>query len=173
VQRPARGLRRARGLGAAHARPAIVRLDLGTGSLTATVWTCDLSAEYVAINSTTRHERRIERDGLKVAGNVRPIAARAPRARLAPSGAARNDATARPRSRASGCARLWPDIWAMMKPRRWMFAGGFLLMVVNRVSGLVLPASTKFLIDDVIGKRHVNILVPLVLGVVSATLIKA
>ena len=54
-----------------------------------------------------------------------------------------------------------------------MFAGGFLLMVVNRVSGLVLPASTKFLIDDVIGKRHVNILVPLVLGVVSATLIKA
>ncbi len=35
-------------------------------------------------------------------------------------------------------------------------------MAVNRVSGLVLPASTKFLIDDVIGKRNVSLLLPLV-----------
>src|SRR5439155_5176203 len=31
--------------------PVIVRLDLGLGSAEATVWTCDLSAEYVAINA--------------------------------------------------------------------------------------------------------------------------
>jgi glutamate N-acetyltransferase/amino-acid N-acetyltransferase len=31
--------------------PVHVRLDLGQGAATATVWTCDLSAEYVAINA--------------------------------------------------------------------------------------------------------------------------
>jgi subfamily B ATP-binding cassette protein MsbA len=45
-------------------------------------------------------------------------------------------------------------------------------MAVNRVSGLVLPASTKFLIDDVIGKKQVQLLLPLVLGVLGATLVQ-
>ncbi|MEK7331513.1 MAG: bifunctional ornithine acetyltransferase/N-acetylglutamate synthase, partial [Candidatus Eisenbacteria bacterium] len=31
--------------------PVLVRLDLGLGGGEATVWTCDLSAEYVAINA--------------------------------------------------------------------------------------------------------------------------
>ncbi|MBI1797803.1 MAG: bifunctional glutamate N-acetyltransferase/amino-acid acetyltransferase ArgJ [Candidatus Eisenbacteria bacterium] len=31
--------------------PVIIRLDLGLGAAEATVWTCDLSAEYVAINA--------------------------------------------------------------------------------------------------------------------------
>ncbi|MEO6323147.1 MAG: ABC transporter ATP-binding protein [Thermoanaerobaculia bacterium] len=67
---------------------------------------------------------------------------------------------------------LLPDIWEMVKPRRGILAIGFVLMAINRVSGLVLPASTKYLIDDVIGKRHVELLLPLVLGVVAATLIQ-
>jgi subfamily B ATP-binding cassette protein MsbA len=45
-------------------------------------------------------------------------------------------------------------------------------MLVNRVSGLVLPASTKFLIDDVIGKRQANLLWPIVGAVVAATLVQ-
>jgi glutamate N-acetyltransferase/amino-acid N-acetyltransferase len=38
---------------AAHLRddPVVVQLDLGAGGSEATVWTCDLSAEYVAINA--------------------------------------------------------------------------------------------------------------------------
>jgi ABC-type multidrug transport system fused ATPase/permease subunit len=67
---------------------------------------------------------------------------------------------------------LLPDIWALVKPRRGLLLGGLALMAVSRVSGLVLPASTKFLIDDVIGKREVDLLVPLVLGVAAATLIQ-
>src|SRR5262245_34972636 len=65
---------------------------------------------------------------------------------------------------------LWPDIWALIKPRRGLFAIGFVLMVINRISGMVLPASTKFVIDDVIGRRQVQLLVPIVLAVVAATL---
>jgi subfamily B ATP-binding cassette protein MsbA len=45
-------------------------------------------------------------------------------------------------------------------------------MAVNRVAGLVLPGSTKLLVDDVIGARRVDLLLPLVAGVVAATVIQ-
>ena len=67
---------------------------------------------------------------------------------------------------------LWPDIWALIRPRRGLFVAGFFLMVINRVSGMVLPASTKFVIDDVIGKRQIELLAPIVLAVVTATLVQ-
>jgi ABC-type multidrug transport system fused ATPase/permease subunit len=65
-----------------------------------------------------------------------------------------------------------PDVIALIKPRRGLLALGFVLMAVNRVAGLVLPASTKYLIDNVIGKRQIQLLTPLVLGVLGATLIQ-
>src|SRR5258708_4314917 len=68
--------------------------------------------------------------------------------------------------------KLFPDIMELVRPRRGLLAIGFVLMVINRVSGLVLPASTKFLIDDIIGKRHTEMLAPLILAVVLATVIQ-
>lgn len=68
---------------------------------------------------------------------------------------------------------LLPDIWELVHPRRKLLAFGFVLMVINRVSGLVLPASTKFLIDDVIGKRQPELLTPLIGAVVAATAVQA
>jgi len=67
---------------------------------------------------------------------------------------------------------MLPEVWALMRPRRGLLALGFLLMVVNRLAGLVLPASTKYLIDDVLGKRHTSLLLPLVGAVIVATLIQ-
>jgi ABC-type multidrug transport system fused ATPase/permease subunit len=67
---------------------------------------------------------------------------------------------------------LWPDIREMILPRRKLFAIGFVLMVINRLCGLVLPASTKPLIDNVIGQRQIQLLGPLVGAVVAATLIQ-
>ena len=67
---------------------------------------------------------------------------------------------------------LLPDILALVKPRRGLLLIGFVLMVINRVCGLALPASTKFLIDDVIDKRRTDLLMPLVLTVVAATMIQ-
>src|ERR1700756_4445436 len=64
------------------------------------------------------------------------------------------------------------EIWQLIRPRRALLALGLLLMVVNRVSGLVLPASTKYLVDDVIGKRHLHLLYPLVGVVLAATIIQ-
>src|SRR4051794_4189452 len=65
-----------------------------------------------------------------------------------------------------------PEIWRLIKPRRGLLALGLGLMVINRVSGLVLPASTKFLVDDVIGKHRATLLYPLVGVVLAATLIQ-
>src|ERR1700756_2485172 len=69
--------------------------------------------------------------------------------------------------------RALPEIWPLLRPRRGLLLLGFCLMVINRLSGLVLPASTKFLVDNVISKRQVHLLYPLVGVVLSATLIQA
>ena len=50
---------------------------------------------------------------------------------------------------------------------------GLVLMVIGRLCGLVLPASSKWLIDDVIGKNQIELLVPLAVAVGVATLIQA
>jgi subfamily B ATP-binding cassette protein MsbA len=65
-----------------------------------------------------------------------------------------------------------PDVWALIKPRRGLLALGFVLMAVNRVAGLVLPASTKYFVDNVIGKRQIQLLTPIVLGVLAATILQ-
>jgi ABC-type multidrug transport system fused ATPase/permease subunit len=67
---------------------------------------------------------------------------------------------------------LLPDIWELVRPRRGILAAGFVLMVINRICGLALPASTKILIDDVLGKHQMEKLTWLVLGVLLATLIQ-
>ena len=68
--------------------------------------------------------------------------------------------------------KVLPEVWKLVYPRRWLLAGGFALMIVNRASGLILPASTKYLIDDVMDKRQISLL-PLIVGaVVIATILQ-
>ncbi len=67
---------------------------------------------------------------------------------------------------------LWPEIRALVRPRRGLLALGLVLMAVNRVAGLVLPAASKFLIDDVILRHRQQLLWPLLLSVLGATLVQ-
>ncbi|MEP7341232.1 MAG: ABC transporter ATP-binding protein, partial [Acidobacteriota bacterium] len=71
----------------------------------------------------------------------------------------------------------WSDAWqeakALVIAHRWRLMLGLTMMIVNRLVGLVLPASTKFLIDDVIGKQRADLLVPIALAVGAATLVQA
>ncbi len=67
---------------------------------------------------------------------------------------------------------ILPEVWKLMRPRRGLLALGFGLMVINRVAALVLPYSTKFLIDTVINKHRMDKLLPLVLVVLGATLVQ-
>src|SRR5208337_5618712 len=65
-----------------------------------------------------------------------------------------------------------PEIWALLHPRRGMLLLGLVLVAINRVAGLVLPGSSKYLFDNVIDKKQVQLLVPLVLAVVGATAVQ-
>ncbi len=49
---------------------------------------------------------------------------------------------------------------------------GLVLVAINRVSGLVLPGSSKYLFDNVITKRRNNLLLPIVLAVIGATVVQ-
>jgi ABC-type multidrug transport system fused ATPase/permease subunit len=77
-------------------------------------------------------------------------------------------------SRTSGpqLRAVLPLVWELVRPRRGLLAVGFVLMAINRVASLVLPYSTRFLIDSVIIKRNIQLLKPLVLGVLLATVIQ-
>jgi len=65
-----------------------------------------------------------------------------------------------------------PDVWALIKPRRGLLILGFGLMIINRLCGLVLPASTKYFVDFVAIAHKINLLTPIVLGVLAATIIQ-
>ncbi len=75
--------------------------------------------------------------------------------------------TTRPKLRA-----VLPLIWELVRPRRGLLALGFLLMAINRIAAFVLPGSTRYLIDNVITKHQTQLLKPLVLAVLLATLIQ-
>src|SRR5579864_5287053 len=65
-----------------------------------------------------------------------------------------------------------PDLWQLIRPRRGLLALGFVLMAINRISGLVLPYSQKFLIDKVVLKHDISLLKLLVVAVLAATAIQ-
>ena len=68
--------------------------------------------------------------------------------------------------------KVLPEIWALVRPRRWLLAFGLLLMVISRVSSFVLPLSAKFLIDRVMGHHQVSLLPWIVGAVLLATTIQ-
>src|SRR6266540_4062994 len=70
-------------------------------------------------------------------------------------------------------AAAWREARELIWAHRYRLALGMMLMIVNRLVGLVLPASSKYLIDDVIIKHSSELLVPLALAAGAATLVQA
>ena len=58
-------------------------------------------------------------------------------------------------------------------PRRRLVFLGLCLIALNRASGMVLPASTRYLIDDVLAGGAEGLLMPILLGLVAATTVQA
>jgi subfamily B ATP-binding cassette protein MsbA len=75
--------------------------------------------------------------------------------------------------RAERLLALWPDVVAVVRPRAGLLAVGLLLVGVGRAAALALPAATKLLVDEVIGRRRVGLLAPLALGVAAASILQA
>ena len=67
----------------------------------------------------------------------------------------------------------WREARALVWAHRRPLAIGGVLMLVSRLAGLVLPASPKYLIDEVIGKQRGDLLAPLAVAAPAATAIQA
>ncbi len=68
---------------------------------------------------------------------------------------------------------VWREARDLVWAHRARLAAGLALMLVNRFAGLVLPATSKFLIDNVIGRREAHLLLPLAAAAGAATLVQA
>lgn len=69
------------------------------------------------------------------------------------------------------------DVWREARDLIWThrrrLALGGVLMIVNRLAGLVVPGSSKFVIDEVITAGRAELLVPIALAVGAAALVQA
>ncbi|HUQ30893.1 MAG TPA: ABC transporter ATP-binding protein [Pyrinomonadaceae bacterium] len=70
-------------------------------------------------------------------------------------------------------SQAWSDAKDLVWAHRSRLALGMALMIVNRLVGLVLPASSKYLIDEVIIKHRGDLLVTLAIAAGAATVIQA
>jgi ABC-type multidrug transport system fused ATPase/permease subunit len=78
----------------------------------------------------------------------------------------------KPKKSAAETWKALPEIWALLKPRKGVMLFGLLLMSINRIAGLALPFSPKYFFDDVVGKHKTNMLLPIVLIVIGATIVQ-
>jgi ABC-type multidrug transport system fused ATPase/permease subunit len=71
--------------------------------------------------------------------------------------------------------KLWPEIKALVAPRKGLLVAGMALMAVNRVAGLVLPYTSKTLLDKVLSTTnpHPELLPKIIALVFSAMIVQA
>ena len=95
-------------------------------------------------------------------------------AERSPRGGARAKAPDLPK-RKPDLKKLWPEIKALVAPRKGLLAGGMALMAVNRVAGLVLPYTSKALLDKVLSPTnpHPELLGKIIALVFSAMIVQA
>ena len=70
-------------------------------------------------------------------------------------------------------AAAWREFRELVWVHRQRLAIGLTLMMISRLSGIVLPALSKYVIDDVIGKGRHDLLVPIALAAGGATVVQA
>src|SRR5271155_410686 len=58
--------------------------------------------------------------------------------------------------------KVMPEVWKLVRPRRWLLLAGLILVAINRVAGLVLPYVSKPFIDQVLHHHHRELLWKLV-----------
>ena len=67
----------------------------------------------------------------------------------------------------------WDEAKKLIHAHRNRLILGMVLMLVSRLAGLVLPAMSGTVVDDVIGEGRADLLLPLALGAGAATLVQA
>ena len=67
----------------------------------------------------------------------------------------------------------WREARELLWSHRRRLTLGLILMLVSRLAGLILPASSKWLIDEVVGKHRTELLLPIALAAGAATIVQA
>jgi ABC-type multidrug transport system fused ATPase/permease subunit len=79
----------------------------------------------------------------------------------------------KPEKRRPGLDSVWREAKNLVLEKKARLGLGLALMLVSRLAGLVLPASSKYVVDEVIGKGHRELLPWLAAAALGATLIQA
>src|SRR5688572_22396928 len=77
-----------------------------------------------------------------------------------------------PKKKSVSASAAWREARALLWAHRRRLLTGLVLMLVSRLAGLVLPASSKYLIDDVLGQNRTDLLPLIALAAGSATLLQ-
>jgi len=85
---------------------------------------------------------------------------------------ARKAATPQASDRKEIFTKALPEIWKLVKPRRWALAGCLFLMIVNRMCSFAVPISSRYLIDNVMVLHQVRKLPLVIAAVAGATFIQ-
>jgi ABC-type multidrug transport system fused ATPase/permease subunit len=70
-------------------------------------------------------------------------------------------------------SRAWVEAKALIWSYRWRLFIGLILMLISRAAGMVLPYSTKLLVDNVFGQKQYELLKWIALAVIASTAISA
>src|SRR5919106_4221265 len=89
------------------------------------------------------------------------------------SGLAHRDAQDAGVAKSKISAGAWEEARALIWKHRHRLALGMAIMVINRLAGLVLPLTSKFLMDDVIVRQNWDLLPTLAMAAGAATVVDA
>ncbi len=78
-----------------------------------------------------------------------------------------------PKKKGVSASAAWREAQSLLWAHRRRLVTGLILMLVSRLAGLVLPASSKYLIDDVVGKNRTDLLPLIALAAGLATIVQA
>ena len=74
-----------------------------------------------------------------------------------------------PKTRLERVRAVLPYLGSLLWPRRYVLASAVLLLVLSRALAMVLPASIQIIVDDVIGKKRLDVLAWVAAAILAAT----
>ena len=97
------------------------------------------------------------------------------RAERSPHGRSARAGQAEPPKSKPNLRKIWPEVKALVVPRKGLIAIGLVLMAINRVAGLVLPFTARPLVDKVLSPQnpHPQLLPRYIAIVFSAMVVQA
>jgi ABC-type multidrug transport system fused ATPase/permease subunit len=82
-------------------------------------------------------------------------------------------ATDKPAKKPTNYKAAWAETRKLMWQHRRTLGIGLVLMLINRLTGLVLPGSVKWIVDEVMGNGRTELLTPIAIATAVATVLQA